>query len=83
MRALGIPRASTMRLLRNDKGAVNVIQVRVTMAGAVLCDRFAVLSTHSTQWGWRESYQGSEITGSRIVAAAAHETIILEGGGAA
>lgn len=34
------------------------------------------------QWGWRESYQGSEITGCRIVAAATHETIILEDGGA-
>lgn len=50
---------------------LNVIQVRVTMAGAVLCDRFASLSTQSTQWGGRESYQGSEITGCRIVAAAA------------
>lgn len=43
--ALGSPRASTMRLLRNGQGALNVIQVRVTMAGAVLCDRFAGLST--------------------------------------
>lgn len=82
VRALESPRASTMRLLRNRRGAGNVIQVRVTMAGAVLCDRFAGLSTHSTQWGRRESYQGSQITGRRIVAAAAHETIILEGGGA-
>lgn len=48
------------------------------MAGAVLCDRFAGLSTHSTQWGFRESYQGSQMTGCCTVAAAAHETIIPE-----